>query len=88
LSDASPELLLYTRRRCGLCEQMEAAISEACPEAVVRRVEIDDDPVLMGRFGRDVPVLSLDGEVVCKHFLDTARLHAALRAPSTGSRPV
>ncbi|NGX16748.1 hypothetical protein G6032_10310 [Wenzhouxiangella sp. XN24] len=67
---------------------MEAAIHDAFPGAIVRRVEIDDDPELMGRFGRDVPVLALDDEVVCKHFLDTARLHAALRAPSTGSRPV
>ncbi len=84
----NPELLMYTRRRCGLCEQMETAIREACPGATVRRVEIDDDLALMSRFGRDVPVLFLDGEVVCKHFLDTARLLAALDAPSTGSRPV
>jgi len=88
LSGASPELLVYTRRRCGLCDQMETAILEACPGVIVRRVEIDDDPVLMARFGRDVPVLSLDGEIVCKHFLDTARLRAALQAPSTVSRPV
>lgn len=81
MSGAIPELLVYSRRRCGLCEEMEAAILEAFPGVLVRRVEIDDDPGLMRRFGHDVPVLSLDGEVICKHVLDTARLRAALQAP-------
>jgi hypothetical protein len=44
----------------------------------VAMVEIDDDPALLRRFGADVPVLCLDGEVVCKHFLDAQRLLAAL----------
>lgn len=81
LNGEPQELLVYSRRHCGLCEQMEAAILEAWPEVRVRRVEIDDEPELMRRFGRDVPVLSLDGEVICKHVLDPVRLRAALQAP-------
>ncbi|NGP52817.1 glutaredoxin family protein [Thioalkalivibrio sp. XN8] len=75
-------LVIYTRRDCSLCEQMEAAVREvAGAGAEVALVDIDDSPALSARFGRDVPVLCLDGEVVCKHFLDPERLRAALGQP-------
>jgi glutaredoxin len=74
-------LVIYSRRDCGLCERMEAAVREvAGPGARISLVDIDDVPALAERFGRDVPVLCLDGEVVCKHFLDAARLRSALDA--------
>jgi hypothetical protein len=72
-------LVIYTRRDCSLCEQMEAGVRRAAgAEVPLAMVEIDDDPALERRFGADVPVLCLDGEVVCKHFLDAGRLMAAL----------
>jgi hypothetical protein len=75
------DLVIYTRRDCSLCEQMAAGVrAVAGPAARVTMVEIDDDPELLGRFGRDVPVLSLDGEVLCKHFLDTGRLRDAIQS--------
>ena len=74
-------LVIYTRRDCSLCEQMEAAVRElAGPGARINLVDIDDVPALVERFGRDVPVLCVDGEVVCKHFLDAERLKSALGA--------
>lgn len=75
-----PALVIYTRRDCSLCETMEAGVRAAAGAGVtVTMVEIDDDPELCGRFGADVPVLCLDDEVVCKHFLDAERLRAALQ---------
>lgn len=75
-----PGLVIYTRRDCSLCERMEAGVREALgPGVPVTLLEIDDDPALVARFGPDVPVLCLDDEVVCKHFLDVARLMAAFR---------
>ena len=72
-------LVIYTRRDCSLCEQMEAGVRRvAGAEVPLAMVEIDDDPALVRRFGSDVPVLCLDGEVVCKHFLDAGRLIAVL----------
>ena len=72
-------LVIYTRRDCSLCEQMEAGVRRTAGADVPLAVlEIDDDPALVRRFGADVPVLCLDGEVVCRHFLDTGRLTAAL----------
>jgi hypothetical protein len=74
-------LVIYTRRECTLCERMESGVRGiAGPDARVVMVEIDDDPALVRRFGTDIPVLCLDGEVICKHFLDAERLRAALRS--------
>lgn len=75
------DIVIYTRRDCSLCEQMAAGARKvAGPRARIALVEIDDDPALLSRFGRDVPVLCLDDEVVCKHFLNAERLAAALAA--------
>lgn len=74
-----PGLVIYTRRACSLCEVMEAGVRRvAGPATRVTLVEIDDDPGLVRKFGADIPVLCMDDEVVCKHFLDPERLAAAL----------
>ena len=82
------EIVIYTRRDCSLCERMEVGARELLgPEVRVELVEIDDDPALLARFGRDVPVLCVDDEVVCKHLLDAGRLQAAVRSGQDGRRP-
>jgi hypothetical protein len=42
-------------------------------------VDVDSDPELTRRYGLNVPVLLLDGTVVCRHRLDTAELRRLLR---------
>lgn len=42
-------------------------------------VDVDSDPTLQRRHGLDVPVLLLDGTVVCKHRLDVEELKRLLR---------
>jgi predicted thioredoxin/glutaredoxin len=42
-------------------------------------VDVDNDPVLQRRHGLDVPVLLLDGTVVCRHRLDAEELRRLLR---------
>jgi hypothetical protein len=37
-------------------------------------VDVDADPQLQRRYGLNVPVLLLDGTVVCRHRLDAAEL--------------
>jgi len=43
-------------------------------------VDVDADPLLQRRHGLDVPVLLLDGSVVCRHHLDRVELMRLLRA--------
>jgi predicted thioredoxin/glutaredoxin len=42
-------------------------------------VDVDTDPELVRRYGLNVPVLLLDGTVVCKHRLDVDELRRLLR---------
>ena len=42
-------------------------------------VDVDSDPQLKRRHGLDVPVLLLDGTVVCRHRLDPDELRRLLR---------
>jgi Glutaredoxin-like domain (DUF836) len=63
------ELVLYTRRDCGLCREMEEVIAEVLPhfEAGLARVEIDGDADLEARFGLEVPVLFVNRRKAFKY---------------------
>jgi len=62
-----PDLVLYTRPSCGLCDEARAAIElvvadrrargEAVPKVIERN--IDDDPELHRRFLERIPVVEL-----------------------------
>jgi len=45
----------------------------------IELVDVDSDPELARRHGLNVPVLLLDGAVVCRHRLDPAELKRLLR---------
>ena len=82
---AEPRLTVVHRRDCALCDEMLAQLAElsrsmALPPIDV--VEVDSDPQLLRRHGLDVPVLLLDGTVVCRHRLDRGELARALRPNS------
>ena len=70
------------RQDCDLCDEMVAEL-----EALGRRirlppigiVDVDADPELLRRYGLNVPVLLLDGTVVCRHRLDADELQRLLR---------
>jgi hypothetical protein len=77
-----PRLTLLTRAGCDLCDEMQEALSQlslelSLPGLVVQ--EVDTDPLLARRYALDLPVLLLDGVMVCKHHLDTVELRRLLR---------
>jgi predicted thioredoxin/glutaredoxin len=79
----SPRLTVVHRRDCELCDEMLAeleALGRTTALPPVEVVDVDSDPVLARRHGLDVPVLLLDGTVVCRHRLDAAELRRLLRA--------
>ena len=71
-----PQLTLYLREGCGLCERMAAELSalESRYTFALERIDIDEDPGLAVRFNAKVPVLAVDGEILCCHYLDTPAL--------------
>ncbi len=84
----APRLLLVHRHDCGLCDEMLAALTQlgrSVPLPPIEVVDVDSDPQLLRRHGLDVPVLLLDGTVVCRHRLDRDELTRLLR-PLAGER--
>jgi hypothetical protein len=55
------------------------ALARRIPLPPVSVVDVDGDPELVRRYGLNVPVLLLDGTVVCKHRLDADELRRLLR---------
>jgi len=74
------ELLLYTRRDCELCREMETVIDAALPrfKAGLKRVEIDGDPALEAQFGIEVPVLFVNGRKAFKYRCSARELRKRL----------
>ena len=79
---AAARLTLVERHDCELCETMAhelAVLARRARLPPLERLDVDSDPQLLRRHGLDVPVLLLDGLVVCRHRLDAAELLRLLR---------
>ena len=79
---ARERLTVMHRRGCELCEEMLRDLETLgrtvrLPEVDV--VDVDGDAELQRRYGLHVPVLLLDGTVVCRHRLDAPELVRLLR---------
>jgi thioredoxin reductase (NADPH) len=72
-----PGLVVLGREGCGLCHDMLVALAElerrrAIPQVQV--VDVDSDPELTRQFGLKVPVLLLNGSVICHYTLNSNEL--------------
>jgi glutaredoxin len=82
LSGCGPhDVTLYTRPGCHLCEEAKAAIAPVLREfnAVLREVNIDEHPVLMERYGWDIPVIFIGQRKAAKHRVDLAQFRRQLQ---------
>jgi hypothetical protein len=70
-------LVVLSREGCGLCLDMLQALAElertqSLPPVTV--VDVDSDARLASQFGLKVPVLLLDGSVICHYTLNSHEL--------------
>jgi hypothetical protein len=77
-----PGLVVLSREGCGLCHEMLVALAElersrAIPE--VKVLDVDSDAELARQFGLKVPVLLLDGSVICHYTLNSNELLRLVR---------
>ena len=82
LAAARPrEVTLYTRPGCHLCEEAKTAVAPLLEEfgAVLREVNIEDDAVLEGRYGRDIPVIFIGARKAAKHRVDLEQFRRQLQ---------
>jgi glutaredoxin len=72
-----PGLVVLSREGCGLCHDMLQELAElernqSIPQVQV--VDVDSDPELARQYGLKVPVLLLDGSVICHYTLNSKEL--------------
>lgn len=82
LSGCGPrDVTLYTRPGCHLCEEAKAAILPVLREfnAVLREVNIEEDPVLTERYGWDIPVIYIGQKKAAKHRVDLEQFRRQLQ---------
>ena len=78
----SQRLTVVHREDCDLCDEMLAQLTALGRRAAlppIEVVDVDGDPELQRRHGLNVPVLLLDGTVVCRQRLDSTELLRILR---------
>lgn len=78
-------LVVLSREGCGLCEDMLHELAElernrGLPPVTV--VDVDSTPELARRFGLKVPVLLLDGSVICHYTLNSQELLRIVGRPA------
>ena len=78
-------LVVLSREGCGLCQDMlhalaELELSQSLPPVTV--VDVDSDPELTRQFGLKVPVLLLDGSVICHYTLNSKELLRLVARPA------
>jgi len=78
-----PELTLYYREGCHLCEAMLQALRGLQPQLgfALQTVDIDSDPELSRRYDEWVPVLYAGEREICHYRLDERALRQALDEP-------
>jgi Glutaredoxin-like domain (DUF836) len=72
--------LLYSRPGCHLCEQMAEELGQALAGSAYTLdiADVDASGATRARWGHKIPVLMLNGEMVCHGCLDLGQVHKAL----------
>jgi glutaredoxin len=75
-------VVLYGKADCPLCDEMKAVVERVRREVPfeLEVVDIGREPDLVRRYGRDIPVLAIDGREVFRHRVDASDLRRRLRA--------
>lgn len=87
LAAAGPrEVTLYTRPGCHLCKDAKEAILPVLHEfgAELREVNIEEDAVLEGRYGLDIPVIFIGARKAAKHRVDIKQFRRQLEESRLG----
>ncbi len=75
------QLTLYTRPGCHLCDDIKENLARARQREPFKLCEIDisADPLLERRYGRDIPVLLINGAEAARHRIDERELLRKLK---------
>jgi len=77
-----PEVVLYTRAGCHLCDEAKQQLQQLRKHAdfELREVDIDQDPELQRRYNDEVPVVFIHGRKAFKYRIDPRQFLDRLQA--------
>jgi hypothetical protein len=80
-SHSGPDVTLYSKVGCHLCEEAKAAIAPLLREfrATLREIDIEGDVTLMERFGCDIPVIYIGRKKAAKHRVNLEQFRRQLQ---------
>lgn len=78
----SREVILYTRKQCGLCDETAAELRRlrASLGFDIREIDVDDDEALRTEYNDIVPVVAVGDRIIAHAPIDLAALHADIAA--------
>ena len=81
---SGPDVTLYSKVGCHLCEEAKSAIAPLLREfrATLREIYIEGDAILMERFGCDIPVIYIGRKKAAKHRVNLERFRRQLESAS------
>jgi glutaredoxin len=76
-----PQVTLYTRRGCHLCDEVKAELTRAASKVDFRlqEIDIDTDPKLVRQFNDEIPVVFVGDKKAFKYHMDEARFSRLLK---------
>jgi len=80
--------LVYTRRGCHLCDDAWQLLNEERQRRgfILEAVDVDTDPALVALYGKEVPVVTVDGQVRFRGVVNRVLLARLLRAEAERSQ--
>ena len=81
------DVTFYSRPGCHLCAAARAAIDPLLAEfgAPLREVNIDLDPLLVERYGWDIPVIFIGSRKAAKHKVNVKQFRRQLQEAKNGA---
>jgi hypothetical protein len=83
-AQSGPDVTLYSRAGCHLCDEAKTAIAPLLREfrATLREIDIAGDATLMERFGCDIPVIYIGRKKAAKHRVNLEQFRRQLQDAS------
>ena len=81
---SGPDVTIYSKSGCHLCDDAKAAIAPLLREfrATLREIDIEGDATLMERFGCDIPVIYIGRKKAAKHRVNLEQFRRQLEEAS------
>lgn len=83
---AKPHVIVYSRPGCHLCDEAKHAIQTAGLEDhfTLEEINIESDRELLRKYQYDIPVVTMGGEEIFRHRVNTDRFRELIQVKLAG----